>query len=348
MAGKGSSLAGREFARLPFSEAMEKLREARKPHIAERTVQIDRERAKPLCRYFGEKPLSRLTSTDVAAYQNARTSGTGFERPVANRTANMELALLRVLLERAKLWSRIAEDVRPLPESTAPIGRALSGEALRHLATIAASREEWTVARCAMSVSLATAGRGVELKGLRWEHVDLFAGVLKFVRSKTSSGLRTIPLSTDGTHSLALLRRRSEALQAAEPEHYVFCACERGKIDPAKPMGGWRTAWRSLVAEAARLAGEAAERAGADRASTEKPFKHLRFHDLRHTSVTLLATAGVSSAAIMSISGHLSMRMVEHYTHIGLQAKKEAVAHLPSGIFAQEENPELEIGSQLQ
>ena len=64
--------------------------------------------------------------------------------------------------------------------------------------------------------------------------------------------------------------------------------------------------------------------------------------------MTLLATAGVSSGAIVSISGHLSKRMVEHYTHIGLQAKKEAVAHLPSGIFAQKEKPELEIGSQLQ
>jgi integrase len=341
MSGKGASVAGKEFARLGFSKAMEKLREARKPHIAERTVEIDRERAKPLCKYFGDRQLNRITAADVAAYQTARTSGTGFDRPVAGRTVNMEIALLRILLERAKLWSRIAEDVKALPENLAPpIGRALTAEELRHLATVAATRPEWLVARAAMGVSLATSGRGVELKHLKWEHVDLFAGVLKFVRSKTAAGQRTIPLSADGMQALALLRRRSEALQAAEPEHFVFCACERGKIDPTKPMKGWRTAWRSLTAEAARLAGEAAERAGADRASAEKPFRGLRFHDLRHTAVSLMATAGVSSAAIMSISGHLSKRMVEHSTHIGLAAKKEAVAHLPSGIFAQEEKPE--------
>ena len=85
-----------------------------------------------------------------------------------------------------------------------------------------------------------------------------------------------------------------------------------------------RAAWRSLTAEAARLAGEATERAGEDRASAEKPFRKIRFHDLRHTAVTLMASAGVSAATIMSISGHLSKRMVEPYTHIGLAAKKEA------------------------
>ena len=70
------------------------------------------------------------------------------------------------------------------------------------------------------------------------------------------------------------------------------------------------------------------------RDTAEKPFKGIRFHDLRHCSVTMLSEASVSDATLMSISGHLSRRMVEHYSHIRMEAKKAAISHLPSGIFA--------------
>jgi hypothetical protein len=47
----------------------------------------------------------------------------------------------------------------------------------------------------------------------------------------------------------------------------------------------------------------------------------LRFHDLRHTIITGLAEAGVPDHVMESISGHLSRRMLEHYSHVRLQAK---------------------------
>jgi integrase len=48
----------------------------------------------------------------------------------------------------------------------------------------------------------------------------------------------------------------------------------------------------------------------------------LRFHDLRHTVVTRLLEAGEPDHVVESITGHLSRRMLEHYSHIRLQAKK--------------------------
>jgi integrase len=51
----------------------------------------------------------------------------------------------------------------------------------------------------------------------------------------------------------------------------------------------------------------------------------LRFHDLRHTIITGLAEAGVPDHVMESISGHLSRRMLEHYSHVRLQAKREAL-----------------------
>ena len=51
---------------------------------------------------------------------------------------------------------------------------------------------------------------------------------------------------------------------------------------------------------------------------------------LRHpnldSSVTELAEPGISDATLMSIACHMSRRMLEHYSHIRMAAKRQAVA----------------------
>ena len=70
-------------------------------------------------------------------------------------------------------------------------------------------------------------------------------------------------------------------------------------------MPQWDTAWRALR-DGASLHG-------------------LRFHDLRHTVITELAEMGVADHLLESISGHLSRRMLEHYSHIRIDAKRQAL-----------------------
>ncbi|HET9265091.1 MAG TPA: tyrosine-type recombinase/integrase [Vicinamibacterales bacterium] len=48
----------------------------------------------------------------------------------------------------------------------------------------------------------------------------------------------------------------------------------------------------------------------------------LRFYDLRHTVVTRLLEAGEPDHVVESITGHLSRRMLEHFSHIRLNGKK--------------------------
>jgi hypothetical protein len=67
----------------------------------------------------------------------------------------------------------------------------------------------------------------------------------------------------------------------------------------------WDTAWRALR-DGAGLHG-------------------LRFHDLRHTVITELAEMGVADHVLESISGHLSRRMLEHYSQIRIDAKRQAL-----------------------
>jgi hypothetical protein len=55
----------------------------------------------------------------------------------------------------------------------------------------------------------------------------------------------------------------------------------------------------------------------------------LRPHDLRHHAITKLAESSeASEQTIMSIAGHVSREMLEHYSHIRQEAKRRAVESL--------------------
>jgi len=60
----------------------------------------------------------------------------------------------------------------------------------------------------------------------------------------------------------------------------------------------------------------------------------LRFHDLRHTAITKLAESLTSEQTIMSIAGHVSRRMLEHYSHIRMEAKRAAVEAISQPVSA--------------
>ena len=129
-----------------------------------------------------------------------------------------------------------------------------------------------------------------------------------------------------------------------EPEHYVFPSCEHVIADPTKPQKSWRTAWRKLIRETARQVGRVAARevlesgrgihggkAAWKRAAA--PLRGLRFHDLRHQAITEMAEAGASDATLMAVAGHMSRRMLEHYSHVRMAAKRTVLDKLESGLM---------------
>jgi integrase len=156
--------------------------------------------------------------------------------------------------------------------------------------------------------------RSCEIRGLRWRDIDLIERVITVRRSKTTAGVRLIPLNRNAWEAIRRLRERTQTLlgEPAQPEWYVFPRAEGAtKPDPTKPMSGWRTAWRRLTREAALVG--------------------LRFHDLRHHAITELAESSASEQTIMSIAGHVSARTLAHYSHVRLEAKRNAVAALANG-----------------
>src|SRR5215475_3611213 len=57
----------------------------------------------------------------------------------------------------------------------------------------------------------------------------------------------------------------------------------------------------------------------------------LRFHDLRHHAITELAESQASDRTIMSIAGHVSQRMLAHYSHVRIEAKRKELDVLAVG-----------------
>jgi integrase len=304
------------LARLPFAQAADEYVSARKLELAPASQAKEKQLLVQLRAYFKREPLKAVTVKQITDYRTWRA-----EQKVGPATLNAELGILRRILKRAKLWARVADDVKPLKEPST-IGRALTEEEKLRLLKTAAMRVEWETAYLAAILCLNTTARGCELKGLQWCDVDLFNRTLTIRTSKTAAGERMIPLTDVALSALAKLRRRAESFGAVEPSHYVFAAFVpkftfSGKkvidynvtgFDPTRHVGSWRTAWRSLV----RKAG----------------LPKFRFHDLRHCAITQLAENGTSDSTIMAIAGHVSRRMLERYSHVRMEAKRTAMEAL--------------------
>ena len=101
-----------------------------------------------------------------------------------------------------------------------------------------------------------------------------------------------------------------EKFKNLKAEWFVFPAGKPQPTDPSKPCSSFKTVWRK-VREDAGIKG--------------------RWHDNRHTFITGLAESGeASDQTIMDIAGHVSKRMLKHYSHIRMEAKRRAVAALIS------------------
>jgi len=264
-------------------------------------------------RLFGHVPCEGITAANIQQLQ-AEMKNAGLK----NTYNNLVLGATGRVLKLAKVWRRIRDDVKRLSEKdNKPVARVLEPEEKRRLFDVAKANPNWTTAYAAGLIATSTTARGADLRSLRWSDVDLFEGVLTIPDSKSEAGKRRIPLNPDAILAFRLLLDRASTLGIAGPESYVFPSCEHSHIDATRPQKTWRTSWRKLT----RAAG----------------LKGLRFHDLRHQCITELLEAGAPEAAVLSIAGHVSRKMMEHYSHIRMEAKRKALEGLTPVVAVESE-----------
>jgi integrase len=255
---------------------------------------------------LGKVHCDRITAVHIQQLQSSMKND-----GCKNTYNNLVLGATGRVLKLAKVWRRIRDDVKRLSEKdNKPVARVLEQDEKLRLFDAARSNPNWETAYAAALIAASTTARGADLRSLRWSDVDLFEGVVSIPDSKTEAGKRRIPLNPDAMLGFRLLLDRASTLGIANSSSYVFPACENGHFDATRPQKTWRTSWRNLT----KIAG----------------LKGLRFHDLRHQCITELLEAGAPEAAVLSIAGHVSRKMMEHYSHIRMEAKRKAIAGLAS------------------
>jgi integrase len=141
---------------------------------------------------------------------------------------------------------------------------------------------------------------------LTWAQIQFAKGYLVVGRCKTEAGEgRTIPLNSS---LLPVLREYASWYRGkfgeTRPEWYVFPFGKPRPSDPSRPITTFKTACRN-VRKNAKVTG--------------------RWHDNRHTLITDLAESGAGDQTIMDIAGHVSKRMLRHYSHIRMEANGTAL-----------------------
>ena len=119
----------------------------------------------------------------------------------------------------------------------------------------------------------------------RWSDIDFEACSLTFHRTKNGD-VRAIPLSPQ---AVEVLRRRF-AQRRIGPENWVFPA----------PLSDNHADFTHRFIKVVRRAA----------------IEDFRFHDLRHTAASELASAGMTERMIGEILGHRTAQMVRRYSHL--------------------------------
>ncbi len=324
----------RSFNRIPKRERMPLFAAAAEAWLAtknprsEHTVFHYRQYVDSLSAIFGKRLVCDVSTDDIAELQERREKD-----GLSGRTINAEVGVLRQILKRHRLWNALAESgAVKFKAERRDVGRSISREdEVKALDAIRQSRSPSLLPLFVMAVD--TGLRASELRHLRrrdlhltWANGFIDSGTVVVSRSKTEGGTgRMVPLTKRACAVLSLwLSRFPDAGpdSYAFPQHCVGFAGNKRKpalydLDLTKPIGEWKSAW-NVARTAAKLT--------------------YRWHDARHTFISRLAeNPNVSEQTITALAGHVSKRMLERYSHIRAQAKRDAIETLESTGFTDAE-----------
>ena len=180
---------------------------------------------------------------------------------------------------------------------------------------------------CAYLVAITMGLRRGEVCGLSWKDIDFengivdvshsFDGLGNLKETKTKAGMRLLPLP-EVTREALLRQKAAQAAQFAKTNQWR--KPEEGYLEQTEdtPVIATHYGERVTPGSLSRWWSIDRERFGLDGWS---------FHELRHSYLTLLALNGVHPKVMQELAGHYSSQItMDIYTHVNLDAKKEAVA----------------------
>jgi integrase len=250
-----------------------------------------------LISFFGEgAQLTHISSARIEQFKIARR-----EAGVKAATLNRDLRFLAQLLKQAERERYIARSPFDLSKFFLNESRERRKP---HIITWAEEEKLLAVARPRIRVltvlGIETGMRTGEMLCLRWTDIDFLDGIIRVEKSKTASGVRSIPLSARCKKEL--LRWRN--LIGTEFSEWVF----PNFLNRRHPLQGGRKAWASTL----KTAG----------------IPYFPLYYLRHTFASRLTSAGVSPLTIAQMIGHSSTQIVPRYAQVMDQNRLDAMKKL--------------------
>jgi integrase len=229
-------------------------------------------------------------------------------------TVNRYLATLSHMFTMAvKEWRLVPTNpVRDITKKKEARGRVrFLSDVERDTLLDACAKSDWQGLHILVTLALSTGARRGELIGLKWDDVDLRvreASIDPKTGEKQAAMGRAIVRETKNgeTRSLPLVGKALEALrtlklQGSAKSEWVFPQ-PSGFPGPYENFDGvWYAALESAGLE------------------------DFRFHDLRHTTASMLAAQGCSGLEIADVLGHKTLSMVKRYSHLMQSHKVSAI-----------------------
>lgn len=159
----------------------------------------------------------------------------------------------------------------------------------------ACAHSDWAPLNALVLLAITTGARRGELLSLKWADVDLKAA-RALVRDSKNGEQRTLPLAGKALDALRELK-----LQGSARSRFVFPA-PNGRDEPAEHIDAY---WYAAL-EAAGI-------------------EDMHFHDLRHTTASMLAAQGASLLEIADVLGHKTLAMVKRYSHLVVDHKAKVI-----------------------
>lgn len=290
------------------------LEEVVKPNHRPKTYRIYEQLVRThLTPMLGHHHLTKLTPQHVQQMLTTKLS-----TDLSPRTVQRLRDVLRNALNHALRWGLVQRNVAALVDPPTVEDGDMHVLTTAHARVLldAARGDRW---EALYQVALSLGLRQGEILGLRWDDVDLdrrtlriayalqaVDGTLQLVKPKTKRSIRTLPLPSTLVGALDAHRARQadDRRGAGErwQEHGLVFATGVGT--PIHP--------RNLVRSFHQLL----KRAG---------LPPMRFHDLRHSCLSLLAAQGVPPRVAMEIAGHSDIRLTQNiYTHVLDESKQQA------------------------